>query len=188
MVSWEDASRTPPRGPAADGRYDNRYNDRDWDRRRDASYGRDEYRFRRSPSPLRGRGPYTDRDRQGYLSPSNDSRTRSRSGSTSSRGGQQQSLGGQPTKEIMMDGLSPQFSEDDVRHLLSTPTHNPIPSTATWMSTSIILRSDGRRLAGLLHRYAKSLKHIIMSRVWTMCESFATVRQVHISHLWILRR
>ena len=106
-------------GPAADGRFSNNGSDKNWDRRRDSSFGRDRpSRDRFSPSPRRGRHAYRDRDRDGYRSPSYDSRSRSRS--RSSRDERYSGMGGPPSKEIIMEGLAAHLTEDDVRSLHPT--------------------------------------------------------------------
>ena len=116
LTLWKDMSRSPPHGPAANnGRNDHR-NDGDWDRgsrQYDRGYT---HRDRSSPSPRRGRGWYRDRDREDYQSPSYDSRSRSRS----SREERPRRYAAPPNKEIMMEGLAIDMTEEDVRSSLPT--------------------------------------------------------------------
>lgn len=73
-------------------------------------HDRDDYRRRDSrPSPRRGRNTYKDRDREGYRSGSY-----SRSRSRSPRRGQ--SHFGQVSREVMMDGLPVDMTEEHVSY------------------------------------------------------------------------
>lgn len=114
LHSWKDISRSPPRGPATKvGRNGNHHG---WDRSRDRQYDRGYgNRPRSSPSPRRGRGSYRDRDREGYKS---SSYSRSRSRSRSSHEERPQRIAAPPNKEIMMEGLATDMTEEDVRSFL----------------------------------------------------------------------
>lgn len=73
----------------------------------------------RSP-PLRGErhSGYVDRDREGYRSPDYDSRSRSHS----PRRDRSPYYGGPPSREVIMEGLPQEMTEDDVGyHPLSDP-------------------------------------------------------------------
>ncbi len=123
LNSWKDISRSPPRGPAAKvGRNGNQH---DWDRTRERQYDRGYgNRPRSSPSPRRGRGSYRDRDREGYKS---SSYSRSRSRSRSSHGERPRRIAAPPNKEIMMEGLATDMTEEDVRSslpFLPQPVHH----------------------------------------------------------------
>ncbi|KAJ5768111.1 G-patch domain protein [Penicillium manginii] len=103
-------------------RHDNRrreYSD-NWDARAPPhNRDQDDHRRRPSRSPQhRGRQSYRDRDREGYRSPGySQSRSRSRS---ARRGG---SGFGRESKEIMMDGIPQDMSEDDVSAELKQAYH-----------------------------------------------------------------
>ncbi|CAG8898809.1 unnamed protein product [Penicillium egyptiacum] len=104
-----------PRRLAADGRLE-------YSRDRESGQGyrshdRDDYRRRNSrSSPHRGRNTYKDRDREGYRSASgNRSRTRS-----PRRG---QSHMGQVSREVMMDGLPVDMTEEHISAELSNAYH-----------------------------------------------------------------
>lgn len=102
-VEYKGRSRSPQQQPA---------NRRlDYPRDQDAQYrsrDRDDYRNRASRSPpRRGRQSYRDRDREGYQSPGY-----SHSRSRSPRGGK--SHFGQESREVMMDGIPQDMTEDDV--------------------------------------------------------------------------
>lgn len=119
LVDWVEHILIVSCGPAAEGRYSNNGSDKNWDRRRDSSFDRDRpSRDRFSSSPRRGRPAYRDRDRDGYRSPSYDSRSRSRS--RDSREDKNSSMGGPASKEIIMEGLAAYLTEDDVRSLHPT--------------------------------------------------------------------
>lgn len=104
----KDRARSPPRRVAADSRVE-------YPRDRESGQGyrsndRDDYRRRTSnSSPHRGRNTYKDRDREGYRSASgNRSRTRS------PRRGQPHM--GQVSREVMMDGLPVDMTEEHVSY------------------------------------------------------------------------
>ncbi|KAL9108722.1 MAG: hypothetical protein Q9227_006518 [Pyrenula ochraceoflavens] len=101
--SHHELSRTPPRGPAADTRS---RDDRGWNNGRGKDYDRDDYRGRASSSSRRGR--YRDWDREDYSPPY--SRSRSRSPAR----GRHLDYDVPPSREIMMEGLRPEMTEDDV--------------------------------------------------------------------------
>ncbi|KAL3464315.1 hypothetical protein BJX64DRAFT_94859 [Aspergillus heterothallicus] len=103
------ASRTPPRGPAADRRHEYPRDHSD-SRSRYRSQDRDDFRRRSSRSPLRrSRGGYRDRDREGYRS-----RSRSRSYSRSRSPRRDRPHHGQESREVMMDGLPVDMTEEDI--------------------------------------------------------------------------
>jgi hypothetical protein len=107
-MDYEGRSRSPQQHPA-----DRRL---DYSRDQDAQYrsrDRDDYRNRTSRSPpRRGRQSYRDRDREGYQSPGY-----SHSRSRSPRGGK--SHFGQESREVMMDGIPQDMTEDDVSSIYS---------------------------------------------------------------------
>ena len=104
----EDLSKTPPRGPAADVRH---RSDRGWNNGR----GRDDYYNNNHASPSPRRGRYKDWDREDRSPPHSRSRSRSRSPQRSRRLDHDLA----PNREIMMEGLGPHMTEDDVRALPS---------------------------------------------------------------------
>ncbi|CEL08085.1 Putative Rna-binding protein [Aspergillus calidoustus] len=104
-----DPSRTPPRGPAADRRHEY---PRDHSGSGSRYLSRDRDDFRRRPSrspPRRSRGGYRDRDREGYKS-----RSRSRSYSRSRSPRRDRPHYGQESREVMMDGLPVDMTEEDI--------------------------------------------------------------------------
>ena len=120
LSAWKAISRSPPRAPAVrDTTYNYNTHERDWEasRQYDRSYAP---RPRSSPSPRRGRGPYRDRDREGYRS---SSYSPSRSRSRGSREERPRRYIAPPNKEIMMEGLSADMSEEDVRSSLPFLSH-----------------------------------------------------------------
>jgi hypothetical protein len=121
LTPRKDLSRAFHQGPPSYRSYDNRY-DRDWDRGQDRQYDRGSGSRRgSSPSPRRGRRTYRDRDHEGYRSPGYDSpsrsysRSRSRSRSRYSREDRRRWFAAPPNKEIMLEGLAPDMTEEDVR-------------------------------------------------------------------------
>lgn len=112
LLSFESmnkgGARSPPRRLAADSRLE-------YPRDRESGQGyrghdRDDNRRRTSrSSPHRGRNAYKDRDREGYRSASGN-----RSRSRSPRRGQPNM--GQVSREVMMDGLPVDMTEEDVSH------------------------------------------------------------------------
>ncbi|KAL2807688.1 hypothetical protein BJX63DRAFT_411528 [Aspergillus granulosus] len=104
-----DQSRTPPRGPALDRRHEYPRDHSD-SRSRYRSRDHDEFRRRSSRSPpRRPRGGYRDRDREGYRS-----RSRSRSYSRSRSPRRDRPHYGQESREVMMDGLPVDMTEEDI--------------------------------------------------------------------------
>ena len=91
-------------------------NVREWDTRaqRDRNQEYDNYRRGRSPSPQGRYGGYRDRDREGYRSSGYDSRSRSRS----PRRDKSPYYGGPPSREVILEGLPVEMTEEDV----PTPT------------------------------------------------------------------
>ncbi|KAI3154193.1 hypothetical protein CBS147325_1285 [Penicillium roqueforti] len=108
-------ARSPPRRLAADSRLE-------YPRDRESGQGyrghdRDDNRRRTSrSSPHRGRNAYKDRDREGYRSASGN-----RSRSRSPRRGQPNM--GQVSREVMMDGLPVDMTEEDIATELSNAYH-----------------------------------------------------------------
>lgn len=92
-------------------------NVREWDERaqRDRNQGYDTYRHGRSPSPRGRNGGYRDRDREGYRSSGYDSRSRS----PSPRRDKAPYYGGPPSREVILEGLPLEMTEEDV----PTPTN-----------------------------------------------------------------
>lgn len=108
----------PPRGPM------NHHNDRrGWNNQPDY----DHYNRGRNLAS-NGRGRYRDRDQEGYRSPPRyNRRSRSRSRSPPRRHANTRSrspyYGGAPSREIHMEGLPYDMSENDVGITLSPPDH-----------------------------------------------------------------
>jgi RNA-binding protein 5/10 len=104
----KDNQRTPPRGPAGDRTYNSANPERG---QRDDRYADDrEPSYGRSRSPRReGRGRYTDRDREGYQSPRNRSRSHS------------PNFGAPPNRTVILEGLSVDMTQEDVGRPLLTP-------------------------------------------------------------------
>ena len=115
----------------------------EWSNRRDQDDSRtyrDERRGR-TPSP-RPRGGYRDRDREGYRSSAQNSRSRSQS----PRRERSPYYGGPPSREIMMDGLPLDMVEEDVglpntKISISPPLyHLALPKylcVGSWLSHSV---------------------------------------------------
>lgn len=89
-------------------------NVREW-AQRDRNQGYDTYRRGRSPSPRGRNGGYRDRDREGYRSSGYDSRSRS----PSPRRDKVPYYGGPPSREVILEGLPLEMTEEDV----PTPTN-----------------------------------------------------------------
>jgi hypothetical protein len=121
---WKDMPRTLQRGHEGTRHYENRY-DEDWNHDRGQEYDRDhDDRGRFSRSPQGARGAYLDRDREGYRSPGYDSRSRSRSQGRRSRDERRRRVDSPPpNKEIMLEGLASDMTEEDVRSYPSPLPH-----------------------------------------------------------------
>ncbi|OAP57490.1 hypothetical protein AYL99_08228 [Fonsecaea erecta] len=116
-----DISR-PPTGPSQ-GEFNFRGRARSPDRRRDRSYDRRNRYYdddRSSPSPRRGRSSYYDLDDP--RSASRDYRSRSRSRHRTPSGERPPSRGA-PSREIMVDGLAPHLTENDISSELKQYYH-----------------------------------------------------------------
>ncbi|KAI9709377.1 MAG: hypothetical protein M1812_007713 [Candelaria pacifica] len=114
-----DLSRRPPYGPSGEISIKGAASQREWDLRRD----RDNFRERedyRSQSPRRNnRDTYRDRDREDYRSPGYDDRSRSQS--PARRRGRSPEYAGPPSREIILEGLPLDMTQDDVGHHPSHP-------------------------------------------------------------------
>lgn len=103
MLLCKDFTRSPPRGPLGENRYQQQTSDRN-DRGRWETRDSDHRDYERSRSPRReGRGRYIDRDREGYQSPR---RARSRSRSPY--------YGAPPNRNVILEGLPLDFTQEDV--------------------------------------------------------------------------
>ncbi|KAI4253077.1 MAG: hypothetical protein LQ352_003921 [Teloschistes flavicans] len=84
---------------------------------RDEPRGYNDYWRDRPRSPDARRRGYVDRDREGYRSPGYNGRSRSRSRSRSpQRRDRSPYFGGPPSREVIMEGIPLDISEEDVRH------------------------------------------------------------------------
>lgn len=83
---------------------------------RDRDRRHDRYRRGRTPPPNDYVRTYRDRDREGYRSPSYNSRSRSRS----PRRHKSPGYGGPPSREVILEGLPLDMIEEDVRQHLSS--------------------------------------------------------------------
>ncbi|KAI9833288.1 MAG: hypothetical protein M1819_003682 [Sarea resinae] len=113
----QDTRTSPPRGPAADRERLDIAAAREWDRPPNRTVSHERSNYRRDGPKSTGRRPrnaYRDRDREGYRSPSDGSRSRSRS--TDRRRGRSPQFGGPPSRDIILEGLPVEMTEDDLRH------------------------------------------------------------------------
>ncbi|KAI4204202.1 MAG: hypothetical protein LQ350_001393 [Teloschistes chrysophthalmus] len=105
------------RSPSPPRRYASPHGNHDSRPARDESRGyNDNWRDRPRSPDARRRG-YVDRDREGYQSPVYNGRSVSRSRSRSpQRRDRSPYFGGPPSREVIMEGIPLDISEEDVRH------------------------------------------------------------------------
>lgn len=163
----KDRARSPPRRLAADSRLE-------YPRDRESGqayrgHDRDDYRRRTSrSSPNRGRDTYKDRDREGYRSAS-DNRSRTRS---PRRG---QSHMGQMSREVMMDGLPIDMTEEHVSCKNQCAGQaDPRDQVFGYLRC----RRQMMTIRSCVHRLRLNSVMPITLTVWKISESFVTDRRV----------